>query len=532
MKKKLFMLISFLLIFILCLNLVGCGNIKSQNLMKDITAQKTKPITEFQNGNIAAINFAVRLFKECEQSGKNTLISPLSVMYSLAMTANGADSDTLAEMENVLGMPINDLNRYLYSYKKSLPQGEKYKLNLANSIWFSKAKDFKANQVFLQTNANYYDANIYEADFSKKSTLNDINKWASLKTEKMIPEIVEKIEDDDVMFLINALATVVAMVFIIGVYVWMRRRRLKTTFGDVTSGVLLQVIRYALLRLDAKSNDAKSWRPNILVFSGIPTKRWHLIDFAYGIAQEKGLITVATILPEKGVTQERVTKHAHNIASYLREKNIKTLIRVTRAEDPFVGSKQLVNSYGLGSLVPNTVLLGDTEENSHHSAYCEMISHFYQSKRNVIILQNDFKLDYIGTKQIDLWWGGLKGNGGLMMIIAHLIKTSPRWRRISVCVKMVVATEEAAKGTRENLKSILHEMRVDFNSEIIVSAGRPFWDILQQESQDSTMVMMGLKTPDDDFANYYKQLKVNTQAIKNKVFFLASEHIEFEDVLN
>ena len=335
-----------------------------------------------------------------------------------------------------------------------------------------------------------------------------------------------------VMFLINALATVVAMVFIIGVYVWMRRRRLKTTFGDVTSGVLLQVIRYALLRLDAKSNDAKSWRPNILVFSGIPTKRWHLIDFAYGIAQEKGLITVATILPEKGVTQERVTKHAHNIASYLREKNIKTLIRVTRAEDPFVGSKQLVNSYGLGSLVPNTVLLGDTEENSHHSAYCEMISHFYQSKRNVIILQNDFKLDYIGTKQIDLWWGGLKGNGGLMMIIAHLIKTSPRWRRISVCVKMVVATEEAAKGTRENLKSILHEMRVDFNSEIIVSAGRPFWGILQQESQDSTMVMMGLKTPDDDFANYYKQLKVNTQAIKNKVFFLASEHIEFEDVLN
>ena len=335
-----------------------------------------------------------------------------------------------------------------------------------------------------------------------------------------------------VMFLINALATVVAMVFIIGVYVWMRRRRLKTTFGDVTSGVLLQVIRYALLRLDAKSDDAKSWRPNILVFSGIPTKRWHLIDFAYGIAQEKGLITVATILPEKGVTQERVTKHAHNIASYLREKNIKTLVRVTRAQDPFVGSKQLVNSYGLGSLVPNTVLLGDTEENSHHNAYCEMISHFYQSKRNVIILQNDFKLDYVGTKQIDLWWGGLKGNGGLMMIIAHLIKTSPRWRRISVCVKMVVATEEAAKGTRENLKSILHEMRVDFNSEIIVSAGRPFWDILQQESQDSTMVMMGLKTPDNDFANYYKQLKANTQAIKNKVFFLASEHIEFEDVLN
>ena len=335
-----------------------------------------------------------------------------------------------------------------------------------------------------------------------------------------------------VMFLINAVATIIAIVFIAGVYVWLRRRRLKTTFGDVTRGLYLQVVRYALLRLESKDADAKNWRPNILVFSGMPTKRWHLIDFAYGIVQEKGLITVATILPTKGVTQERITNHAHNISSALREKNIKTLVKVTTAQDPFIGSKQLVSSYGLGSMVPNTILLGDTEENSHHDSYCEMISHFYQSYRNIVILQNDFKLDFAGAKKIDLWWGGLKGNGGFMMIIAHLIKTSPRWDNIDVCVKMVVPSEEAAKGTRENLKSILEKMRVDFDYNIIVSQGRVFWDILEEESRESTMVMMGLKVPDDDFATYYKQLKLNTQVITNKVFFLASEHIEFKDVLN
>ena len=335
-----------------------------------------------------------------------------------------------------------------------------------------------------------------------------------------------------VMFLINAIATVVAIIIISGIYVWLRRRRLKTTFGDVTRGLLLQIVRYALLRLDAKSADAKSWRPNILVLSGMPTKRWHLIDFAYGIVQEKGLITVATILPEKGVTQDRVSKHGRNISSYLSDKNIKTLVRVTRAEDAFSGSKQLVDSYGLGNIVPNTILLGDTEENEHHEPYCDMVSHFYQSERNVIIIQNDFKLDYAGEKKIDLWWGGMKGNGGLMMIIAHLIKTSPRWQKIKVCVKMVVASEEAAKGTRENLKSILLEMRVAFDYDIIVSGGRRFWDILEEESKDSTMVMMGLKVPDESFSEYYKQLKENTKAITNKVFFLAAEHIEFEDVLN
>lgn len=335
-----------------------------------------------------------------------------------------------------------------------------------------------------------------------------------------------------VMFLINAIATIIALVFIAGVYIWLRRRRLKTAFGDVSRGLLLQIARYALLRLDGKENDAKSWRPNILVFAGMPTKRWHLIDFAYGIAQEKGLTTVATILPEKGVTQERVSKHERNISSYLSDKNIKTLVRVTKAQDPFIGSKQLVNSYGLGGVVPNTILLGDTQDNSHHDSYCDMVNHFYQMKRNVVILQNDFRLAYEGTKKIDLWWGGLKGNGGLMMVMAHLIKTSPHWQNIEICIKMVVASEDAAIDARENLKDIIRQMRINFEYEVIVSKGRVFWDILAAESKESTMVMMGLKVPDDDFSEYYRQLKAKTSSITNKVFFLAAEHIEFKDVLS
>ena len=334
-----------------------------------------------------------------------------------------------------------------------------------------------------------------------------------------------------VMFLINAIATIVAILFITIVYVWLRRRRLKTTWGDVRSGMLLQVARYALLRLDTNSNP-KSWRPNILVFSGMPTKRWHLIDFAYGLVQEKGLITVATILPENKVSQEKTIEYEKQISDYLNDKNIRTLVRVTRSNNPFTGAEQLVNSYGLGSLVPNTILLGDTEVNDHHEPYSEMIYHFYQSKRNVIVLQNNFKLNYAGHKRIDLWWGGLKGNGGLMMILSYLVKNSPHWQQVNVCIKMVVKTEEAAKGTRENLGNLLSGMRVGFNTQVIVSNGRVFWEILNEESKDSDMVMLGLKAPDKDFASYYQQLKENTKEIENKIFVLASQDIEFSDILN
>lgn len=203
MKKRFLAIVSFLMVILLCFNLAGCNEIKAQNLMKNITAQKVDLADDLSGGNAKMTDFAVRLFKECEISGKNTLISPLSVMYALAMTANGAGGDTLAEMENVLGMPIGDLNNYFYSYKKSLPQGEKYKLNLANSIWVDNT--FNVKQEFLQSNADYYNIDVYKGDLNKKATLKDINNWVNDKTDKMIPKMVDENPDGTVMYLINAL---------------------------------------------------------------------------------------------------------------------------------------------------------------------------------------------------------------------------------------------------------------------------------------------------------------------------------------
>lgn len=334
-----------------------------------------------------------------------------------------------------------------------------------------------------------------------------------------------------VMVLINAVATIFASIFILLVFLWLRRRRLKATWGDVRSGMLLQIIRYALLRLNFEPNP-KSWRPNLLVLSGAPTKRWHLIDFAYGLTQEKGLITVATILNEEKVSQEKIPSYEKNITDYLNSKNIRTLVRVMRSQDPFKGAIQLVNSYGLGSLIPNTVLLGDTEEEIHHHAYAEMISHFYKSKRNVIILQNIKHLGFKSKKSIDIWWGGIKGNGALMMILGHLMQNSPHWQNIEICIKMVVPNQQAYQNAKENLRDIISQFRLQFKQKIIVAHGEKFCDILNRESSKKDLVMLGLKTPDNDFKNYYEKFKADTKKIPRKIFVLAAQDIEFSDVLN
>ena len=199
-------IISLLLVCAMAVNLTGCMmEVQAKDLMEGITPNNVTALDNLSSQNADVTDFAIRLFKASEESGKNTLISPLSVLCALAMTANGAEEETLQQMEEVLGMTNEDLNLYLYSYMKNLPQGDKYKLSLANSIWFTEDERFTVNQDFLQTNADYYGADIYKAPFNEQ-TKKDINNWVKQNTDEMIPEILDRVPVDAIMYLVNALA--------------------------------------------------------------------------------------------------------------------------------------------------------------------------------------------------------------------------------------------------------------------------------------------------------------------------------------
>lgn len=198
-------LTSILILCALLANMTSClTTIKAESLMDGIEPRHVAGASDLGAQNITATDFAVRLFKAAAEDGKSTLISPLSVMYALAMTANGAKGNTLSEMEAVLGMKAEELNLYLYSYMNSLPRARTYKLNLANSIWFTDSEEFAVNYDFLQTNADFYGSDIYKAPFDK-STLKDINNWVKKKTDGMIPSVLDEIPEIAVMYLVNAL---------------------------------------------------------------------------------------------------------------------------------------------------------------------------------------------------------------------------------------------------------------------------------------------------------------------------------------
>lgn len=154
----------------------------------------------------AVNDFALKLFSACKASGENTMLSPLSILCALGMTAEGAVGSTLSQMEEVIGLDRDRLAAAIESIRSTVDSAvnDEVKVKLADSIWIRDERISVKND-FLEKNVEKYSAEIYSAPFDS-STLSDINSWVSEKTDGMIKNILDEIPYDAVMYLVNALS--------------------------------------------------------------------------------------------------------------------------------------------------------------------------------------------------------------------------------------------------------------------------------------------------------------------------------------
>lgn len=172
------------------------------NLMNGITSHKPDTdigvLSECEKYN----EFSINLLKNNLKDNQNVTVSPASAIYALAMTANGADGKTNKELLSLFNESSNkELNLRLYQYIKNI-QDYDSGVKIANSIWFNESNGFEVNKEFLQTNADYYNSDIFSSPFDD-STVKDINKWVDYNTDGEIPEFVKNIGSNTVMCLIN-----------------------------------------------------------------------------------------------------------------------------------------------------------------------------------------------------------------------------------------------------------------------------------------------------------------------------------------
>ena len=155
----------------------------------------------------ASPEFALNLYHQLleQNSNRNVFVSPASISLALAMTYNGAEGTTreaIARVLHIEGMKLNEVNSAFAGLQRA-PADPKVQLNIANSLWARQG--LTLNPDFLERTRQHYGAKVTTLDFSSPNAPLAINSWVKQKTENLIDSIVNKIEPDQVLFLINAI---------------------------------------------------------------------------------------------------------------------------------------------------------------------------------------------------------------------------------------------------------------------------------------------------------------------------------------
>jgi len=335
-----------------------------------------------------------------------------------------------------------------------------------------------------------------------------------------------------VMLLINPVATVIAVIFVGVIWTLLNRRRAQSRWGDLRQGIWINIVRWAASHI-RRSTDTKSWRPNILVLAGSPTKRWYLIELSNALTRSRGMLTIATILPEPTTTQ-RKRQLADTVREHLAERDVSALVRVVSAPTPYVGASVLVEAYGLGTLMPNTVVLGDGETTSDAGEYATMVSRIHDAGRNIVIVRAPDDTTFGERRSIDVWLRSIRDNGALMIVLADALRSSKLWRRATVTVRMVVPRADAAEDVDDNLRELFASARLRLDVDVIIDE-RPVGDVIGERAARADLTLVGLPDPCVDPEDFPDRLAAALSVVSTDrpvAFVLGSNDVDLEALLD
>ena len=206
MKKMILILGTALLLSPACSKIDREDNLHSSDLKPVVPIQLTKSDLGVRD---ASNDFGLNTFRLLYGDGKvgDVAFSPLSLSLALAMAAEGAEGQTWQQFADVIGWDAatkEEVGAYYQKMVEGLVKAdESVQFTSANSFWVRK--NLQLRSAYSSLLKDYFQAESYEVDFSLPSTLEQINKWCSDKTDGKIPQMLSELDSDTALMLINAL---------------------------------------------------------------------------------------------------------------------------------------------------------------------------------------------------------------------------------------------------------------------------------------------------------------------------------------
>jgi len=340
------------------------------------------------------------------------------------------------------------------------------------------------------------------------------------------------------MFLINAPATVIAIVISYGFFIYLQRRSIESTWGDVRSGVWFAMSRWSLLNLEKSRWTVKNWRPNIIVFTGQPHNRQQLVEMAKWLSLGRGLVTFFQLivgdirtLAKSGIQD----KARRAIQEYIAENRMSAFAEADIVPDFRSGATMVAQSHGIGGITVNSVMMGWSRTEGGRTMQMHLLRDLIMLNRSVLFLNHDEERGFGNRERMDVWWQGRGGNEDLMLLLAYLIERHPTWRDAQVRLIRVIDDAAGIPDTTAHLEALLREIRVDAEVLVLVNEKyqTPIAEVIRETAKDTDLTILGMGLPGEgDEASYGERLNELVDSVGSVLLVRNAESYDLLDTDN
>lgn len=301
-----------------------------------------------------------------------------------------------------------------------------------------------------------------------------------------------------VMFLISPVACITALTLESTLYLYLRRRLLKGSWGDVRVGLWTALARFALLRLRNYTRQARNWRPNILLFTANPANRIGLVRMANWFNQNRGIVTVCQLVEGNlGIEEFDIQSMVDEMDATLSEDGLVAFSEVDIVPEFESGIIGIAQANGFAGLQSNTVMFGwpnDIEGIQRLLRILRIMSRIRMSTIFACLpnIEGPDKCEYI-----DIWWRGRQRNGDLMLLLAHLLNLNAEWRQAKITLQTVVENETKRGAMEERLNHLISDVRIMAKPNVIVMPPEmTVVRLMHKASRNADVVILGLNVPE------------------------------------
>ncbi|CAF3676258.1 unnamed protein product [Adineta steineri] len=290
-----------------------------------------------------------------------------------------------------------------------------------------------------------------------------------------------------IMFIASWYFALVAMLIAIVIYKFIEYKGAEKEWGDGIRGLSMSAARYALFRVDQAEPHTKNWRPQLLAFVNAQRNdengtfvlhHTRILNFLYQLKAGRGLVVTASILEGDYLdTHQHIEPVRALLKAGLAQAKVQGFAEVLAAKDAEDGISALIQTEGLGGLRPNTIVLcwpmnWKSDLNSYTAdAFIRTIAIAEARQCAIVVPKNidnfpDNKDIQDGT--IDIWW--IIHDGGLLFLIAFLLKRNKVWSRCRLRLFTVAQLEDNSVEMKKELEQYMYQLRIETEVDVVEMA--------------------------------------------------------------